>query len=1221
MTTDFDLLADYTKTLNAEAFAQLVERYQRLVFSTCRRRLHAAGDVDDAVQETFLRLAKTATARRDNLGAWIYRCAVNVATDHNRRRSTRDRHESAAARPEITTNADRELAELREHLDAAMARLDDAQRELIVQRFFAGRSQADLAAAAGVTPSAISHRLDRAVDALRQHLSKLGCVAAATAIVTLLDAEHASAAVPTALTAKIVAIGLSGVRPTPPRLRVTLAATALVGGISLMVVGLWMATRPTPPPPVAALPPSRGVNFTVTSGGGGVRETTAPPVWKAGAVASDAPLSGRVVDTAGKPIPNATVMSMGKLGTEVKTDADGRYVVPKLETGQYLVGVQVDGFLPARWNSEGAPSLVVSADSHAQRDFVLTRGVVVIVSVFNADHEPLSNADINVVLGTGVDATFGDVRTGSAGTAVVTLPVSAAPARVMVDAEDHIPAMATVTPESVDHPQSVDVTLYDGHAVHGVALCADGKPAKGWKIYPQPTWWQKNRGLPYSFYAEIDGNGRFTLNHVDEGLCGLQLTKPDTNEIFDLGVFTFPAANGEELHVTVPGPSPGSRPSLSGRLTFSGAGGLPAYLDISVISHGAEHVARQEFIQVGQNVDHTSEEIQTQGLAFEIKDLPASEYTLKFSATDMDARVIEHVRIPGPPVNVDLNINGKPRLAGTVLDPAGRPVTHFAVRVKQIEHLGQGDYYVQEEKWVQVADDHGHFNVELVSPGVYRAQVSADGYAWAWTTDGRVEHAGDTAEAHVQLSAGGSLRGSVIDPTGKPVPNAKVTPLSKAQDIADRVPSFASDAGSVVTDSAGRFTVDHLVAGSETLQIKTAAFAPAIVAGLDVIDGHTTDVRPVQLQLGGNAEGTVCDRKGEPLADVAVEFQDDEQYHPFTQVHAAHMLARAITDVDGHYAVAHLPPQDVTVVIADEHRNDVCVQQRTLHPVEGRTARLDFGGTSLLTGRLIARGNKPIGNANLRLAFGDANGPFCAGSKTDADGRFVFRGVPAGNLSLSRDSDAGFNHTRILGDVATTGREQSLGDLVDDVGGVLLHVSSDDPETMHGIAEIEIERQRSHGWWDQSICSAGQDDASTPSWRAVDVPAGELKAVVTSKPAWAVIATVPFVRVAGADVTTVNVHLSRVPATKPAEPVPDGRVTIWLRRWSADGVLEMRGPAVVTVGGQAVPVDAQIDGGWSYRVLPGPCVIDIGGGRTRTVIVPGTVVRNAVEPVDVFEDR
>ena len=142
-----DLLNEYATRRDAEAFAKLVDQYQRLIFSTCRRKLHNSQDVDDAVQETFLRLAHKAGELHSNIGGWLHRCAVNVSVDMNRRRQARQKHEHAAAAetPVGFENVQVELAELREHLDSALEKLDAEQRELIIQRFFVGRPQVEMA--------------------------------------------------------------------------------------------------------------------------------------------------------------------------------------------------------------------------------------------------------------------------------------------------------------------------------------------------------------------------------------------------------------------------------------------------------------------------------------------------------------------------------------------------------------------------------------------------------------------------------------------------------------------------------------------------------------------------------------------------------------------------------------------------------------------------------------------------------------------------------------------------------------------------------------------------------------------------------------------------------------------------------------------------------------------------------------------------------------------
>jgi RNA polymerase sigma factor (sigma-70 family) len=345
--TQSDLIARYATNKDADAFAQIVEQYQQLVFATCQRVLHNRADVDDAVQETFLRLAQKASTLRSNLGGWLYTCATHIAADMNRRRRTRSRHESALdPKPVCETDSQRTLAELREHLDAALEKLSAPDRELIIQRFFVGRQQIDLAKEAGVAPSTLSLRLERAVDALRDHLKTLGLAIAATAtLATLLEAEHASAAVPASLTTSVMKIGLTGVSAKAISIPV-LMTTLLLGLTALVSIGIWLFNTLNP---VQAQQPS----------------PTSQPIVNASA------LHGRVLTPDGKPVPNATVLVALQQQSNLRirngriedddpiiprttTDADGAFDLPS-QTTPFLLQVlsdagytQVDGMSVAK---------------------------------------------------------------------------------------------------------------------------------------------------------------------------------------------------------------------------------------------------------------------------------------------------------------------------------------------------------------------------------------------------------------------------------------------------------------------------------------------------------------------------------------------------------------------------------------------------------------------------------------------------------------------------------------------------------------------------------------------------------------------------------------------------------------------------------------------------------------------------------------------------------
>jgi RNA polymerase sigma-70 factor, ECF subfamily len=99
--SDEDLLAAHLGG-DRGAFGALVARHERRVYGLCLRLLGNREDAEDATQEAFISALRRASSFRQAaaFSTWMYRIAVNAATDQARRRG---RSRTAPLDPEEAT--------------------------------------------------------------------------------------------------------------------------------------------------------------------------------------------------------------------------------------------------------------------------------------------------------------------------------------------------------------------------------------------------------------------------------------------------------------------------------------------------------------------------------------------------------------------------------------------------------------------------------------------------------------------------------------------------------------------------------------------------------------------------------------------------------------------------------------------------------------------------------------------------------------------------------------------------------------------------------------------------------------------------------------------------------------------------------------------------------------------------------------------------------------
>src|SRR5690349_3311259 len=144
-------LEAYRRHQDAEAFAALVAQFRPMVERVCRRYLIDPSDLDDVVQETFLKLARKAEAVQGDVGAWLRATAGTTALDFARRSLRRRMHTGVLARMQREAAAGLPWAVLQPRLDEALEGLDPGSRELVLARFFEEAAVKEIARAEGLS--------------------------------------------------------------------------------------------------------------------------------------------------------------------------------------------------------------------------------------------------------------------------------------------------------------------------------------------------------------------------------------------------------------------------------------------------------------------------------------------------------------------------------------------------------------------------------------------------------------------------------------------------------------------------------------------------------------------------------------------------------------------------------------------------------------------------------------------------------------------------------------------------------------------------------------------------------------------------------------------------------------------------------------------------------------------------------------------------------------
>lgn len=154
------------------AFGQLYERFAPMVHGVLLARV-PVGDVDDLVQDVFIRALRRLTTLREaaRFGAWLATIARNLANDYHRRSVPEEPLTDDASNQEIqcgTSCADQDEPAVA-ILEAVMT-LSETYRETLILRLVEGMTGPEIAARTGMTHGSVRVNLHRGMEQLRAKL-------------------------------------------------------------------------------------------------------------------------------------------------------------------------------------------------------------------------------------------------------------------------------------------------------------------------------------------------------------------------------------------------------------------------------------------------------------------------------------------------------------------------------------------------------------------------------------------------------------------------------------------------------------------------------------------------------------------------------------------------------------------------------------------------------------------------------------------------------------------------------------------------------------------------------------------------------------------------------------------------------------------------------------------------------------------------------------------
>jgi protocatechuate 3,4-dioxygenase beta subunit len=308
--------------------------------------------------------------------------------------------------------------------------------------------------------------------------------------------------------------------------------------------------------------------------------------------------------------------------------------------------------------------------------------------------------------------------------------------------------------------------------------------------------------------------------------------------------------------------------------------------------------------------------------------------------------------------------------------------------------------------------EDGAFQIDNLNPGSYVLICEAKGYRQQKQTRVQVGE----VNVIIDMVAQACITGRVVDGEGKPITKftASVRRLAPNQVPGMGVASEETGVKETFTDAAdGNFQLCGFDPGTYTVLVSSDAAAPTFSESFSITPDRQGLNLLVRVTRGGTIRGRVVSPAGAPVAGVVVTSHDDTFEDDPTNSLFAGMIPtnttsrRVVTNSEGVFELRFLTPERYQLRL--NHANYAQGKQRSILVVEGTpndvgTITLQAGGTVQGT---VIQGGMPLQGAYVHLESDSSD--IVLDTRSDAQGRFVFKHVRPSNYTLSATYQTGDN--------------------------------------------------------------------------------------------------------------------------------------------------------------------------------------------------------------------